>query len=1507
LTEPEANEGLYDVAVVGLAGRFPGAANVGELWENLRQGVESVSFFDDAELLRAQTPREDLTTPGFVPARGVLAGADLFDAPLFGFSPREARLMDPQQRLFLECAWEALGDAACDPERFPGVIGVYAGVSQSSYFLCNLLSRPELLRSVSPLEIRLGNDKDFLATVTSYRLNLKGPSVTVATACSSSLVAVHLACQALLNRETDLALAGGASVTFPQIQGYLHQEGGILSVDGHCRAFDAAASGSVGGDGVGIVVLKRLADALADRDHVRALIKGSAIGNDGADKIGFTAPSVEGQAAVIVQAQSAAGIAADTVSYVEAHGSGTPLGDPVELRALTRAFRASATDPERRGYCAVGSVKTNVGHLDAAAGIAGLIKTVLALQHRLIPPSLHFTRPNPAIPFADTPFYVAAAAQPWESAGPPRRAGVNSFGIGGTNAHVVLEEAPAAAASGPSRPWQLLVLSAAGAAAADQAAGDLAAHLAAHPEMSLADVAHSGRIGRKALRHRRALVCRDREDALQALRARDGSRLLAGDDAVPGRPVAFLLPGVGDHYLGMARGLYETEEVFRRAVDGAAEILAPLLGADLRPALFGSGLGTLWPAPLGAAPPPALPAAGGRTAGPEPPAAGPGGPDLRRMLRAAAGDGGLGAGGGGASGLDRTELLQPTVFVVDYALARLWESWGVRPRALLGYSLGEYVAACLAGVLSLDDALRVVAWRARRIAELPAGAMLAVALAEPAVRELIGSGGELSLAAVNAPEQVVVSGPVEAVAALAGRLEEHGMACRQLATTHAFHSAMLAPLAAPFARFLSEIELRPPRVPYVTNVTGTWVTDSQATDPEHWARHLVQPVRFAAGLATLWQEPARCLLEVGPGHGLTTLARQLGPGGAAVALPTLRPVYDPRPDGAFLLDTVAKLWLAGVEIDWTGFAAGERRNRVSLPAYPFERQRYWIEPRQPATPAAPAGPSAGTAAPAREEPAAAPWPPAPPAAADGAGEDEAHPRPALRTPFVAPRSRREGRIAALWQEILKIDAVGVHDSFFELGGNSLLAPRVLLRLRQAFGVEVPLPRLLQQPTVALVARAVEELERAPAALPDEAPEATPDWAAEVVLDPAIRGAAEPPADLASPAAVLLTGATGFLGPFLLRDLLEQTPARVWCLVRAGSPEQGLARILAGLEAHRLALPPGAAARIVPMVGDLAARRWGLSESAVAALAAEVEAIYHAGAWVNFTYPYAALKAANVGGTEEALRLAATGRPKPLHFISTIAVFGSAALASGVGREDADLASPAGLAGGYPQSKWVAERLVDLARRRGVPVTIHRPGLIAGDSRTGIGNPRDLLWAFLKSCLQLGAAPDLPSRFDPVPVDFVSRSIVHLAGQRRSLGRAFHYVHPQPLSWRELFDFAASLGYSIRRLAMADWVRLVAEELDRSSGNALFPFRSLFAGARPPAAGEEEASPLTASPRFDVSNTLAGLAGSSILVPPLDRAQLAVYFAHLIDSGFLPPPAAPLGGERADRIVAPAPA
>jgi phthiocerol/phenolphthiocerol synthesis type-I polyketide synthase E len=1414
-------EGLYDIAVIGLAGRFPGAADAEQFWDNLRRGVESISLFAGEELDRAGVPPDLREQPGFVAARGVLRDADLFDAPFFGFSPREARILDPQQRVFLECAWEALENAGCDPSRLAGAVGVYAGASQSSYFLRNLLFSPEVAATVGSLEVKLGNDRDFLAPLTSYRLNLRGPSVNVATACSTSLVAVHFACQGLLNRECDVALAGGVSVTFPQVGGYVYQQGGILSADGHCRAFDAGTTGSVGGDGAGIVVLKRLEDAVRDGDAVRAVIKASAVNNDGSLKIGFTAPSVDGQAAVIAEAHALAGIDPATITYVEAHGSGTPLGDPVEIRALTRAFR-SATDGV--GFCAVGSVKTNVGHLDAAAGVTGLIKTVLALERGLIPPSLHFRQPNPDIPFAGSPFYVASRLADWKPAqGGARRAGVNSFGMGGTNVHVVLEEAPERQPAGPSRPCQLLVLSAASPAALESATDRLAVHLKAHPEQDLADVAHTLQTGRRALRHRRVVVCRGRDEAISALAGRDPKRLLTSAGSAEGRAVAFLFPGVGDHYPGMGKGLYERERVFRREIDRCAEILRPLTGADLR-ALIGDGVGS---ADDGVA-----------------------GPDLRRMLGRVP----------EAREAERTELTQPAVFALEMALARLWRSWDVSPRAMLGYSLGEYAAACVAGVFSLEDGLCLVAERARLIAGLPEGAMLAVSWPADRLSELPLGG--LSLAAVNAPDLCVLSGPTEPIAALEAHLSGLGAACRRLPTAHAFHSREMTAIAGDFARLLASVELRPPQIPYVSNVTGHWITPEEATDPAHWVRHLLGTVRFADGLRTLTAEPGLALLEVGPGHGLTTLALQQGAGGAErLAFASLRPAYDATPDDAFLHGALGRLWLAGVNIDWAGFHAGERRWKVPLPAYPFQRQRYWVEPGVPAA-AMPA--------------AAAPPAPMPPPAT--------HDRPGLRTGYVAPRDAGEAAVAAVWEEVLGLHPVGVHDSFFELGGHSLLAPRILLGVRRSLGVDVPIAALLAAPTVGDLAAAVARLRGGQT--PERQVERPFDLASEVTLDPVIQavGAA------AAPAAreVLLTGATGFLGIYLLRDLLAAGHT-VHCLVRAENREEGRNRLLHGLAAHRLDIR-GAEDRILPIPGNLAESRWGLGEAAFSRLAGEVGAIYHCGAWVNFTYPYQALAPANVRGTEEALRLAATGPPKPLHFVSSLAVFAPDSFAAGLGLEDAELLASEGLSNGYAQTKWVAEKLVDLARGRGLRVAVYRPGLIAGDVRTGIHNPRDLMWSFLKGCIQMAAAPDLSLPFDPVPVDYVSRAIVHLSRQPESLGQAFHFFNPRPLPWREVFAFARSLGYPLSILPTADWELRLAAALEAGEENALSSFWPLF-GARLRAAGE--APPVAGSAerilRFDDRNTARGLAATGIDCPPIDGRLLSLWFDALAGSGFLPAP------------------
>ncbi|HEV7516493.1 MAG TPA: type I polyketide synthase, partial [Thermoanaerobaculia bacterium] len=847
--------------------------------------------------------------------------------------PREAEFLDPQQRLLLECAAEALERAGYAGTARP--VGVFAGTSDSTYWLNNLATHPELMATDGQFTVSLANGRDFVATRLSYKLNLSGTSVTVQSACSTSLVAVHLACQNLLAGECDLALAGGASVRVPQKSGYLYQPGGITSPDGHCRAFDARGEGTLGGQGAGLVVLKRLADALADGDHIHAVLKGSALTNDGLQKAGFTAPGIDGQSRAIRAAHLRAGVEPDSIAYVETHGTATPLGDLVEVAALTRAFRLGT---QRGGFCALGSVKTNIGHLDAAAGIAGLIKTVLALEHQAIPPSLHFSVPNPQIDFATSPFFVNTELRPWPSDGSPRRAGVSSFGLGGTNAHAVLEEAPAAEPAGPSRPWQVLLVSARTPTALERATDDLAAHLEADPGQSLADAAYTLRVGRWSFAHRRAVVAASVEEAATALRSRDPKRVSTAVHAPGSRPVAFLLPGVGDQYPGMARGLYQDEPVFRREIDLCAELLLPHLGLDLREVLFAGEETPETPAM------PAMPALAG--------------PDLRALLgRGGARETREGGESAARALLAETRIAQPAMFAVGYALARLWMSWGVQPEALLGYSLGEYTAACLAGVMALPDALALVAGRARLIGELAPGAMLAVPLSAEETRARLAP--ELSLAAVNAPAVSVVAGPAAAIAELERRLAEEGLPGRRLQTAQAFHSWMMQPIADALLELVRAIPLAPPRIPYLSNVTGTWIAPTEATDPGYWVRHLVSTVRFADDVAELWREPGRILLEMGPGQTLGSLALQQIPeipdvsgvgGTAGTVLAALRHELDQQPDQRFLLQSLGRLWLAGAEIDWSPFHAGERRRRVPLPTYPFERQRFWIERGEVAPP-----------------------------------------------------------------------------------------------------------------------------------------------------------------------------------------------------------------------------------------------------------------------------------------------------------------------------------------------------------------------------------------------------------------------------------------------------------------------------------------------------------------------------------------------------------------------------
>ncbi len=884
----DAIEGL-DIAIIGMAGRFPGARNIEAFWENLKNGVEGIRFFSEEELREAGIAETQLRDPNYVKARGVLGDADRFDARLFDFAPREAEIIDPQHRVFMEIVWEALERAGYDPEKYDGLIGLFAGVGMNTYLLNYILSLKGLSNPADLYQVAIANDKDFLTTRVSYKLNLRGPSLDVQTACSTSLVAVHVACQNLLNYDCDMALAGGVTITVPETQGYVYQDGMILSPDGHCRPFDARAQGTVAGHGAAVVVLKRLADALEDGDTIYAVIKGSAINNDGSNRVGYTAPSVEGQAEVIAMAQAVAGIDPDTIDYIECHGTGTRLGDPIEIEALKQVFQEKT---DRKQFCAIGSVKSNVGHLDAAAGVTGLIKTVLSLYHRQIPPSINFDRPNPQIDFDNSPFFVNTRLRDWPEKGHPRRAGVSSFGIGGTNAHVVLEEAPESEPSGATRPWQLLVLSAKSRTALDKMTENLADYLNDHPELSLGDVAFTLALGRRELNGRQAVVVHSLDDAVQVLSSRDPKRLMQAfyPRQVPTPSVVFMFSGQGAQYPHMGRELYEREPAFREVVDSCCEMLKPRLGGDLREVLF---------------------------------------PASDKEAEA-------------AEQLKQTSITQPALFVIEYALAQLWMHWGVEPAAMIGHSIGEYVAACLAGVFTLEDALQLVTLRGRLMQEMPSGAMASVALSEERLRKCLPA--DVSLGAVNSVESCVVSGPHRAVEAFEQRLREEGVEVRRLHTSHAFHSPMMEPILEPFRKAVAALELHPPQKPFISNVTGTWITVQEATDPDYWARHLRQTVRFADGIGEILKDERALFLEVGPGKTLSTLTRRhpsCTPN--TVVLSSLRHPKEVQPDLAFLLTTLARLWLAGVPINWKHYFSGEKRRRVSLPTYPFERQRYWLE------------------------------------------------------------------------------------------------------------------------------------------------------------------------------------------------------------------------------------------------------------------------------------------------------------------------------------------------------------------------------------------------------------------------------------------------------------------------------------------------------------------------------------------------------------------------------------
>lgn len=884
------------IAVVGMSGRFPGARDVSTFWQNIKNGVESITRFTVEELeIPAPRMEEGVPDASFVCAKGMLDDIEMFDARFFGYLPREAELMDPQHRVFLELCSETLENAGYDAHRYPGSIGVYGGCYMDTYLMSNLCSDPQFLRGlvdsiqIGSLQTELGNDKDYLATRVAFKLGLRGPAMTLQTACSTSLVAIATACQSVASYQCDMALAGGVTIVLPQKRGYHYREGGMLSPDGHCRTFDEHAAGTVFSNGAAVVLLKRVADAVADGDTIYAVIRGYATNNDGGAKVSYTAPSVAGQAEVISLALAMADVDPRTIGYVEAHGTATPIGDPIEIAGISTAYRAYTADT---GYCAIGSVKANLGHLDVASGAIGLIKTALAVHEGVLPPSINFTRPNPRIDFSNSPFYVNTELRTWPVSEGPRRAGVSAFGVGGTNAHVVLEQAPERQTTGLKRSHSLLTLSARSEAALAMQAERLAAFLEARPEASLDDVAYTLQVGRRQFEHRRFAVASDIAGAVAKLR----------NAALPGEvhelrashpKVVFLFPGQGAQYPGMARELYASEPVFRDVIDRCCDAL----GASAQnPREY-----LLW--------------------------------DPRQSpldsVQAAA-------------GLARTKIAQPAIFAMEMALGRLLQSWGVQPAAVMGHSVGEFAAACVAGVFELGDAMRLVAARGALMQEQPPGKMLAVRAAASELEGLLPAG--VSIAAVNAPTLTVVSGATELIDALATSLAQRGVNASVLMTSHAFHSPMMEPVRAPLVRAVTAVTRTPATIAVVSTAFARAATDQELCDPGYWGHQLLSPVRFAESVAVAAQDEHHVLLEVGPGQTLTTLARQTLAGQVGrLIVPCLGPVQAPGSDTGSLVAAMGRLWLAGVAPDWSAFQSGQRQ-RIPLPTYPFERKRFWVEP-----------------------------------------------------------------------------------------------------------------------------------------------------------------------------------------------------------------------------------------------------------------------------------------------------------------------------------------------------------------------------------------------------------------------------------------------------------------------------------------------------------------------------------------------------------------------------------
>lgn len=937
-----------EIAIVGMSGRFPGASDIDTYWSNLRDGVESIVFFSDTELEEVGVPESVRSMPNYIKAKGYLEDAEYFDAAFFGFRPAEAEMMDPQLRLFYQCAWHALEHAGYTPGRYDGAIGLYAGASANFFWnALNNFSGERDTSGAGGLAFAQLVDKNYLATGLSYKLNLKGPSFTLHTACSTSLVAVHLACQALLSGECGIAMAGGVSLLLPPKSGYIYQEGLIQSPDGYCRAFDKDANGTVFGNGCGVVVLKTLEDAIKHHDTIHAVIKGSAVNNDGSRKVGYTAPSTKGQAEVIRAAYNAAEVSPESVTYIEAHGTGTSLGDPIEIEALKLAFGSS-----KKQICAIGSVKPNIGHLDAAAGVAGLIKTVMAMKHRQIPPSLHVNVPNPKIDFQSTPFFVNTSLNPWHPAQGQSvlRGGVSSFGVGGTNAHIVLEEAPPVieeeSANDRGRDYFLLPISAKSSQALNRLILGVSAYFKDNIDLSIANAAYTLQVGREGFPHRAAVVCRSLEEARLALENKESGKLKIFH-ASQGSPVlVFMCSGQGSQYENMGKELYEKEPIFRAELDRCLDTLNSLSTIDFKEILFPPPADTdSMSSSLDDTPNEVSPIDSG---GPPSGAVSPSEQDSVDKIESS--DKLKIVSSTENPDINQTQATQPLLFSFEYALAKLLISWGYKPDTLIGHSIGEFTAVCLSGALSLEEALAIVYWRGKLMQDMQPGSMLSVKMTEEQLAPFLSQWKDIELAAVNGPNLCVLSGSDEEIDRVAAKLEQDNYRCRKLHTSHAFHSQSMEPMLDAFKQKVAEIleknngPERTLKIPLISNVTGKRLTIDQIMDPSYWVTHLRRTVRFSAGLEELFKSPEAVFVEVGPGRTLSTFVQQHPAKKAGHQMLNLvRHPHEQVSDVQYLMEKVAQLWICGLDADWKSFhrQMGTRHHRIPMPLYPFEKRRYW--------------------------------------------------------------------------------------------------------------------------------------------------------------------------------------------------------------------------------------------------------------------------------------------------------------------------------------------------------------------------------------------------------------------------------------------------------------------------------------------------------------------------------------------------------------------------------------